>query len=203
MRSMLILMLATVLPLANVNALGSPAAGKIKSQTCAACHGADGNSPIATNPNLAGQNVNYFVKQLRDYQEGPNGPRYNAVMASMVANLSAQDIEDLAAYYSIQKINVGQTPAQYVDLGQKIYQGGIIEKGIPACAACHSPNGFGNSQAGISLLSGQHAEYIQAQMLAFKSGQRHNSTNGVMNVIAAKMSEAEITAVSHYVQGLH
>ena len=83
-----------------VTAGGDPSAGKAKSATCAACHGADGNSTITSNPRLAGQYENYLVKALKDYK---SGARKNPVMAGMVAPLSDQDIKDLAAYYASQK----------------------------------------------------------------------------------------------------
>lgn len=74
--------------------------GKTLSATCAACHGADGNSTIPTNPKLAGQYESYLIRALSDYK---SGARNNAIMAGFAAGLSGQDIKDLAAYFSSQE----------------------------------------------------------------------------------------------------
>jgi cytochrome c553 len=184
----------------NVYAEGDVAAGKEKSQVCAACHGVDGNSPNPVWPKLAGQHAEYIIKQLKDYQ---SGVRENAQMSPMAANLSDQDMQDLAAYYSSQKIKHGKADPVALELGEKIYRTGNIEAGVPACTACHGPNGRGNPAAQYPALGGQHAAYTQAQLNAFRDSTRANDSHSVMRTIVGRMTDEEIKAVSEYVQGLH
>jgi cytochrome c553 len=183
----------------------NPARGqRIAGQVCAACHAADGNSVAATNPKIAGQFAEYLHKQLGDFrpQAGKKAARENPVMSPMVANLSEDDIKSLAAYYSGQKLR----PAAAADkdlaaLGQKIWRGGIAAINVPACAGCHGPAGAG-IPAQYPRLSGQFAEYIAAQLKAFKEGARANDANGVMRGVAARLTEREIQAVAQYAAGL-
>lgn len=173
-------------------------AATIVNAVCAACHNADGNSVITANPRLAGQHPAYLAKQLREFQ---SGRRANPVMAPMAAMLTADDINKVAAYFGAQKPKWGNAKENGPgSLGEKIYRGGVAGKGVPACAACHGPNG-----AGIPIqfprLAGQHAEYTVNQLKAFRSGERANAP--MMKVIAGKMSDEEIIAVSDYIQGLH
>jgi cytochrome c553 len=184
---------------------GDPAkAQQIATQACAACHGADGNSTIPANPSLAGQHPEYTFKQLMNFkpQNGKPAERVNAVMAGMVANLSADDISNLAAYFAAQKAKPrAARDAELVKQGQAIYRGGIAAKGVAACAACHSPNGAG-MPAQFPRVAGQHAEYTAAQLKAFRSGERANDPNRMMRAVAAKLSDREIAAVSEYIAGL-
>jgi cytochrome c553 len=177
---------------------------RIAGQVCAACHGADGNSVAATNPKIAGQFAEYLHKQLADYkpQAGKKPARDNPIMTPRVANLSEDDIKSLAAYYAGQKL----TPAAASDkdlaaLGQKIWRGGIPSSNVPACAGCHGPAGAG-IPAQYPRLSGQFAEYIAAQLKAFKEGGRANDPNGMMRGVTARLTEREIQAVSQYAAGL-
>jgi cytochrome c553 len=178
-------------------AAGDIKAGEQKSQVCAACHGADGNSSNPVWPNLAGQGEGYLISQLHFFR---NGERENAQMSPMAANLSDQDIEDLAAWYSTRKGRIGQTPPEYVVSGEKVYRAGNADTGVPACMACHGPAGEGNAPAQYPALSGQHAAYVETQLNAYRAGTR---VNMIMRTIANKMSAEEIKAVSEYVQGLH
>lgn len=179
---------------------GDAAVGKAKSASCAACHGADGNSPSPGFPKLAGQHESYIAKQLRDYK---SGKRVNATMNAMVLPLSEQDIDDLAAYFASQSVQVGTAAEDQFELGQAIYRAGNASSGVPACAACHGPNGTGNPQAKFPALSGQHADYIALQLKNFRKGERANDAGNMMRGVAARMSDAEIEAVAQYVQGLH
>lgn len=184
---------------------GDPAkAQQIVTQVCAACHGADGNSAISANPSLAGQHPEYTLKQLVNFksQDGKPAERGNAVMAGMVASLSADDMSNLAAYFAGQKPKprAARDP-ELVKLGQAIYRGGILDKGVAACAACHSPNGAG-IPAQFPRLAGQHAEYIALQLKAFRSGERANDPNRMMRGVAVKLSDREISAVAEYIAGL-
>lgn len=199
---------------------GDAAAGKTKSAACAACHGADGNSLAAAFPKLAGQGERYLVKQMKDIQCGALSEseqkqrkcagRSVPQMAGQLDKLSDQDLADIAAYYAGQAISVGQAKEALVQKGEAIYRGGISEKGVAACTACHSPTGKGNAPAGFPALSGQHADYVVAQLKAFrkaadgdKTGRMNDGETSVMRDIAYRMSDADIEAVSSYVSGLH
>lgn len=184
---------------------GDPAkAQQIVTQVCAACHGADGNSAISVNPSLAGQHPEYTLKQLLNFkpQDGKPAERGNAVMAGMVASLSADDMSNLAAFFAGQKPKprAARDP-ELVKLGQAIYRGGILDKGVAACASCHSPNGAG-IPAQFPRLAGQHAEYTAMQLKAFRSGERANDPNRMMRGVAVKLSDREISAVAEYIAGL-
>ncbi|OEE63518.1 cytochrome C [Enterovibrio norvegicus FF-454] len=200
-------LLLTLIASFTVYAQGDAEAGKAKSTTCAACHGPDGNSLIPANPVLAGQHEKYLLKQLQDFKlgmtTGGEQGRYNAVMAGMVASLSEQDMSDLAAYYASQTAKPGATPETSVDLGEQIYLAGDSERGIAACIACHGPRGNGTSLSGFPKISGQHAEYVSAQLMAFREAKRNNDLNSMMRIVASKLSDKEIDAISQYVGGLH
>jgi cytochrome c553 len=192
---------------ATAQAPAKPDAAKgqaIAAQTCAACHAADGNSTIAANPKLAGQFYDYLHKQLANFkpQGAKKAERDNAVMAGMVANLSADDLKNVAAYYAGQKLK----PAAAKDkdlaaLGQKIYRGGNAATGVAACAGCHGPAGAGMPSQ-YPRISGQFSEYVDAQLKAFRAGARANDPNSMMRGVAARMTDKEIQAVSEYVAGL-
>lgn len=174
------------------------------SQVCAACHGAAGQSAIPANPNLAGQIPEYTAKQLMNFKaaEGKPAARANPIMAGMVANLTPEDMRNLAAYYASQTPSTGAAQnTATVELGQQIFRGGIASQGIPACSGCHGATGAG-IPAQYPRLAGQHPEYIEAQMKAWRSGERANDAGKMMRTIAAKMSDAQIKAVADYIAGL-
>jgi len=177
----------------------NPTNGKNLSQPCAVCHGADGNSINPIWPKLAGQHASYITKQLKNFKEGD---RVNAQMTAMVAALSQQDMEDLGSYFEGQQNNLGYAKPGSIDLGQKIYRAGDSNTGLPACMACHGPAGSGNPGALYPAIRGQHTEYTATQLKMFKSGERNNDVNSVMRSIAVLMTEAQISAVSEYIQGL-
>lgn len=179
---------------------GDAEAGKAKSATCAACHGADGNSLAPTFPKIAGQGERYLIKQIKDIRDGN---RQVPSMAPFVAGLSDADIADLAAYFSAQVPTTGGAKAELVELGQRIYRAGIESKGVPACLACHGPDGKGVDAAGFPRLAGQHDAYTQAQLTAFSMNQRTNDGDSrMMRDIAYRLHTTEIEAVSSYIQGL-
>lgn len=184
-------------------AKGNIEAGKQKSATCVACHNADGNSTTPAWPKIAGQHENYLTRQVKEIQKGDKGKRNNPAMLAIIANLSEQDIEDLSAYFASQKQSPGQVAKNYVELGQKIYKGGNLQTGVPACSACHGPQGKGNDSANYPRIGGQHADYTEAQLKAFKAGTRSNDANEIMRNISAKMTDDEIKAVSSYISGLN
>lgn len=174
-------------------------AGKSVSATCAACHGVDGNAPSDLFPKLAGQHAEYLEKQILDFQ---NGARENAMMAPMVAALSAEQVADVSAYFAAQKTTLGAVSEDLVALGEKIYRGGNKETGVPACMACHGPDGSGVPAAKWPALSGQYPAYLEAQLAAFASGARSNDANKMMQDIASRMSDAEMKAAAAYASGL-
>jgi cytochrome c553 len=184
---------------------GDAAKGQgIVNQVCAACHAADGNSQIAANPKLAGQIPEYLYKQLTDFKAaaGKKAERENAVMAGMVANLSPDDMRNLAAYFAGQAAKPGAAKSKdLVALGQRLYRGGIASEGIAACASCHGPDGAG-MPAQYPRLSGQQAEYVSAQLKAFRSGARANDVSATMRGVAGRLSDREIDAVADYIAGL-
>ena len=181
-------------------------AKQIADQVCAACHGADGNSPSPANPSLAGQQAAYITLQLQHFK---SGVRSNPVMAGMVATLSPEDMQALGLFFSQQKPKVaGIRDRELALAGQKLFRGGNIASGLPACASCHSPDGAGVPSR-YPRLGGQHADYALAQLKAFKAGERGmdkagKDTNGrVMAQIAAKLSEKEMQALAQYTSGLY
>jgi cytochrome c553 len=182
------------------NAAPAPAlsaAEKTVQTVCAACHGADGNSNITLNPKLAGQHPEYLQKQLNNFKEGK---RANAVMSGMVANLSAEEMKDLAIYFAAQKPTLGKAKTNGAgSLGEKIYRGGIAATQVPACAACHGASGTGIPKQ-FPRVAGQHADYTLAQLRTFRTGERANAP--MMMTIATKMTDAEMQAVADYIQGL-
>lgn len=179
-------------------------ARQLVTQVCASCHAEDGNSVLPANPVLAGQHADYTLKQLMNFRPRDSKPaeRPNAVMAGMVANLSADELRNLAAYFEIQKPKprAARDP-ELARLGQMIYRGGIVSKNVAACTACHGPNGSG-IPAQFPRLAGQFPEYTAAQLRAFRAGERANDPNRMMRVVAEKLSDREIAAVAEYVAGL-
>jgi cytochrome c553 len=173
------------------------AKGQEKSATCVACHTADGTRGLPANPILQGQHAEYIVKQLAEFKAGK---RANAIMAGMAAALTPEDMANIAAFYNSKPAVTGAARNKdTVALGEKIYRGGIAAKQVPACAGCHAPSGAG-MPAQYPRVGGQHADYTEAQLVAFRSGARGNSAQ--MTAIAARMSDKEIKAVSDYIAGL-
>lgn len=179
-------------------------AQQIAQQVCTACHGADGNSPLAANPSLAGQGAEYISRQLAHYK---SGVRVNAIMQAMAATLTPEEMLALGQYYSRQKSRVvGASDMQLAKAGQALFRGGN-SAGVPACAACHAPNGAGIPK-NYPRLAGQHADYTYAQLKAFKTGERGADKDGkdaqgrIMADITQKMTEADMKAAADYAAGL-
>ncbi len=175
-----------------------PAKGAtISTNVCVACHTNDGSRGIAANPILQGQHPEYLVKQLTEFKAGL---RENAIMRGMAATLSDADMKNVAAFYAGKQAKPGFAKNRdLATLGEKIYRGGIAERSIPACSGCHGPNGAGIPSQ-YPRLAGQHADYVEAQLTAFRGGVRHN--NVAMTGVAAKLNDREIKALSDYVAGL-
>jgi cytochrome c553 len=180
-------------------------AKQIVDTVCAACHGADGNSVAPVNPNLAGQGAEYITRQLQHFK---SGVRVNSMMTAMVGSLTPDDMVALGIYFSQQKPKGGtaRDPA-LVKTGQSIFRGGVGAAGLPACSACHSPNGSGIPK-NYPRLAGQHADYTSAQLKAFRTGERGADKDGkdvqgrIMRAIAQKMSDEQMKAVADYTAGL-
>ncbi|MEZ9645315.1 cytochrome c [Vibrio sp. 10N.261.52.C2] len=200
-------LILSLLASCSVWAQGSIEAGKAKSQTCVACHGADGNSLITQYPKLAGQHEKYLEKQLKELKLGMTSSgkqgRYEPVMGAMAMPLSEEDMADLAAYYASLPISSNSTPENVVDEGKVLYTAGNAERGVTACIACHGPRGNGTELSGFPKISGQHADYIKAQLEKFRDGDRNNDMNAMMRDVAKKLTDADIDTLSKYVGGLH
>ena len=185
---------------------GDAARGKvIAAGTCAACHGADGNSQISTNPKLAGQHPEYLFKQMKNFKavDGKPAERASAVMMGMISSLDEGQMRDVAAWFASQKQtgDKAKNDPKTNPQGQKLYRAGDVAKGLAACAGCHGPAGAG-MPAQYPRIGGQFADYSEAQLKAFRDGGRANDANTMMRTIALKMTDAEMKAVSDYAAGL-
>jgi cytochrome c553 len=190
-------------------AAGDATAGKDKVTACGACHGADGNSPAPSFPKLAGLGEKYLLKQLQDIKAGS---RAIPEMTGQLEAMSNQDLEDIAAFYNSQSRQLSGAKDEKLALGEKVYRGGNIETGVPACTGCHSPSGNGNTPAGYPALGGQYSAYIAKQLRAFRtaahdaedpSGRNNDGDAAVMRGVAAHMTDQEIDAVANYIAGLN
>lgn len=180
-----------------------PVAGQRKAQTCAACHGPAGISPVEAFPHLAGQQMSYLAKQIKDIRDGE---RIVPQMMGMVDGFSDQDAWDVAAYYAEQQANLGHAKADDEALlarGEELYRAGDSRLGVPACSACHTPTGGGIGSAVYPAIAGQYPVYTIATLRAFASGDRTNDPNDSMQDIATKLSEEDMQAVANYLFGLH
>jgi len=176
----------------------------IAETVCVACHGADGNSAIVTNPILAGQGSAYLLKQLSEFKSVDGKPvvRKNDIMNGMASTLSDEDMKGLALYFSQQKPKPSAaSDEKLVVAGQSLWRKGDFERGVPACAGCHGPNGAG-IPAQYPRLSGQYAEYTATQLKNFRTEERSNDPARMMRTIADKLSDKQIKAVADYIAGL-
>ena len=182
--------------------VSSVEAGRAISAPCTACHGTDGNTLTPEYSNLAGQGEKYLFQQLKHIQ---SGKREIVLMAGQLTNLDEQDLRNLAAYYASLPGRIGQSKEEGLEQGESIYRGGIPDKQVAACTACHAPNGNGNMLAGFPRLSGQPVEYTIAQLKAYREEERttDDDFNNMMRDIAAKLTDGEIEAVANYMTGLY
>ncbi len=181
-------------------AAGSAESGKVKSVTCSACHGMDGNSLNPEWPSIAGQHESYLINSLNSFK---SGARQNVLMTGMAMPLSDEDINDLAAYFAAQKPAPKVADPALATAGERLYRGGNKDSGVPACLACHGPTGLGNPAAGWPTIAGQHAPYTVAQLKAYRAKER--STDGgtqMMRNVSTLLTDDEIKAVTSYIQGL-
>lgn len=198
--AVLLLLVYPVLATQAQTTAGDPERGKKKAQSCAACHGADGNSSNPAWPKLAGQHPDYIVTQLKAFK---SGARNNPQMSPMAEGLSEEDMQDLAAYYSSQKMSLDSVKPEFVDTAETLYRAGKAEAGMPACIACHGPKGDGVPGVAYPRIGGQHADYTAAQLKAYRSGERQGGQAQVMQDIAKHLTDAEIQALASYISGLH
>lgn len=186
--------------------VGDPEVGSSLVSTCAACHGSDGNSLNGSWPNLAGQNQKYTYDQLKYFQ---NGSRQNVLMSSVIEYLNSLTDEQLlgiAAFYESQSSNVGQATndEELLALGEKLYRAGDLGKGIPACTACHSPNGAGNIQAGFPKVSGQQKGYLESTLKEYRSQKRDAGAYSlVMQSASANLTDRQVESLANYMHGLY
>jgi cytochrome c553 len=184
---------------------GDAERGEALTATCAACHGADGNSAAPAFPKLAGLGEKYLYKQMQDIRDGA---RPVPTMVGQVDGKTDQELADMAAYYDSQARSGAQADPALVELGEKVYRAGVAERKVAACTACHSPNGQGNAPAGFPALAGQHADYIAAQLRAYRkgyedeSGRTNDGDSKIMRSNAFGLSDKEIDAVASYASGL-
>lgn len=194
------------------------AAGKaLAEKVCGACHGVNGVSTVPAQPNLGGQNVKYLYKQLMDFK---SGLRVNPIMTSQVAALTSQDLANVAGYYASQPAwGVGYANPAYVPAAQKLFFGGNSSRGVIPCAGCHGGKGNGNDLAAFPRIGGQHSAYLATQLKLFRAAGRedevadHSQTRvndsakkgekGMMQVVAAKLSDNDIKVLSDFISALH
>jgi cytochrome c553 len=181
---------------------GDAAAGQGKAAACGACHGMDGNSSDAQYPKLAGQNEAYIVRQLTHFKAAQ---RQNPIMMGMAAPLSEQDMHDLGAYFASKQSLPGVADAALVEQGQKLFREGDVDRGIPACMACHSIDGRGNPGAAYPQLTSQHAQYVEKTLKSWHDGTTwgDDAQAKIMPAIAKKLDDKDIAALASYVEGLH
>jgi cytochrome c553 len=196
-----LMLVATLAPVAVLAQQGSASAGQAKAATCGACHGADGNSVTPEWPSLAGQSEAYIVRQLQAYRDHE---RADVGMQQFASTLSEQDMHDIGAYYASQTMVPKGADPRLIGLGQRIYRGGVPDRGIAACVACHGPSGHGNPLAGYPRINGQHSGYLLKTLGAYASGLRRSDSdkNQMMRNVAEMLLEEEMRALASYVQGL-
>lgn len=190
---------------------------KIVDANCAACHGATGVSIAPAQPNLAGQHIKYLYKQLVDFK---TGARNNGIMKAQLQGLTQQDLANVAGYYASQTPwGVGYGNPETTEEATKLYLGGDKTRGVIPCAGCHGPKAAGNAWAGFPRLGGQHSLYISTQLKLFRAAGRSDEglmaeqlrTNdsakkeekGMMQVVAASLTDKDIRILSEYLSAVH
>ena len=199
-----IMVAAATLTVVASHAAGNVEAGAAQAATCAACHGQDGATAIDPSyPNLAGQSAKYLNRQLQMFQ---SGERDVPLMTAQLIGKSAQDLEDLAAYYASLPGKIGEAVGSDEDIktARMIYKGGIADRGVAACAACHGPGGLGNDQAGFPVLGGQSVAYTVAQLTAYREGLRASDEEygAMLRNVASGLTDGHIRVLADYIHGL-
>lgn len=184
---------------------GDVEAGKAQAAACAACHGQDGATPLDPSyPALAGQSALYLKRQLQFIQ---SNERPVPLMAGQLNGKSEQDLADLAAYFAAlpPKVSQAQGDDETIALAERMYRGGILDKGVAACIACHGPSGKGNAPAGFPAIGGLSKAYSITQLTDYREGRRttDEAYGGMMRGVAGRLTDTEIAALADYLQGLH
>ena len=181
---------------------GDAKAGEAKAAACGTCHSADGNSTLAMYPKIAGQNEAYIARQLAQFK---SGKRNNPIMTPFVAELSPQDMADLGAFFATKTATPNQADEAYVARAQQLYRAGDAKLGVPACIACHGPDGRGMAGSAYPQLAGQWADYVQAKFNEWRAGTTWGDDEHakIMPEIARRLSDQDIAALASYAQGLH
>jgi len=201
-----------------LHAEGNISSGKEKAAACVSCHGDNGNSVVSSFPKLAQQHSSYLIKQLKAFK---SGTRQNPMMSSIAMGLTDEDMIDIAAYYAEQEVSANQLPVlddedekpaateakkktdgndaiqTIIAQGSDLYRNGDLPREVSACIACHGPFGEGNKPAAFPLLKSQHADYLIKTLTDFKNDSRSNNPENMMHMIAKKMTDEEIKAVSY------
>jgi cytochrome c553 len=177
---------------------GDPAkAEPIVTNACAACHGQDGNSPVPNFPKLAGQSPNYLLHELKEFKQEH---RQCEVMAPFIANLSDEDMANLALYFAAQKPAPGEvTKPELVEIGKRIYLEGNENSGVPSCDGCHEENGYGSAR--FPRIAGQNVEYTLEQIKLYASHVRKNGVKA-MRIVAERLTDQEAEAVAQYLASM-
>lgn len=172
----------------------------LKALPCQECHGDQGQGTAEHYPKLAGQSSAYLAKQLTDFHDGA---RKNELMAPMAADLSAQHIADLAAFFASRPPWTGRL-APRDSVGQNLFAEGAPERGLPACAGCHGEAAAGDAAASdpAPALAGQNQSYLAHQLEAFKVDERRNSAGDVMNDVAHRLTAQEIDHLAQFLASL-
>lgn len=181
---------------------GDATAGQGKAAACGACHGIDGNSTDAQYPRLAGQSEQYIAAQLALFK---SGKRNNPIMMGFAQPLSEQDMHDIGAYFAGKASLPGVADQALVEQGQKLYREGDAARGVPACMACHGPDGRGNPGARYPQVASQHGAYVEARLKAYHDASEADADTHakIMVTIAKKLDEKDMAAVASYLEGLH
>ncbi|NOQ12899.1 MAG: c-type cytochrome [Methyloprofundus sp.] len=211
-----------------VQAAGDIDAGRAKAASCASCHGENGNSMMPLFPKLAAQNEGYLIKQMQAFKDGSRSNASMSAMVSGLTDQDMQDIAAFYSAQTVTDNALPQLNPDDLDdiddnneltadektaakkalqkqqdtlmaLGYDVYRNGDLENEISACIACHGPNGEGNEPASFPALKGQHADYMAKTLTDFKAGARSNNPDNMMHMIAKKMTEKDIKAISYYV----
>lgn len=184
--------------------LGDPrvSAVTMAQQVCSNCHGLDGNAVSPNLPNLAGQTEGYLVAQLRGFRgQGRRDPAGFEYMWGLSRSLTDEQIQGLARYYAAQP-PVRQPPEAseaVAQAGKSIYESGVPERNVPACAGCHGVSGQGRDA--FPRLAGQHADYVVKQLVVFQRTD-DRPEGSIMKTVAHELTAADIARVSAYVQSL-
>lgn len=189
--------LLTALPFA-ASAGDAAKAVELAANLCSSCHGEDGNSLVPAFPKLAGQQAVYLLRELKDYK---SGKRVSEVMVPIVANLTDEDVDNLAAFYSTQQAAPGTvSDPSLVAMGKALYLNGNDKRGVPSCDGCHEEDGKGGGK--FPRVAGQNVDYVLEQFRLYAAGKRTNGAR-VMQAVAERLKEKEIRAVAEYMASMH